>query len=150
MHRNPSRPMSPHLTIWKWGPHMLVSILHRITGVGLATLGAGLLVWWLLAAAGGRESYDTFTGFVGWLLGREAGANHNVVDWLVYLIGVAVGAGLVWAFWQHTLSGLRHFVMDIGAGYELRTNKRWAVATVVGALLLTAATWAYFLFVRGQ
>ena len=150
MHRNPSRPMSPHLTIWKWGPHMLVSILHRITGVGLATLGAGLLVWWLLAAAGGPESYANFAGFMGWLLGRDAGANQGVVDWLVYLIGVGVGAGLVWAFWQHTLSGLRHFVMDLGAGYELRTNRRWAVATVGGALLLTALTWAYFLFGRGQ
>jgi len=150
MHRNPSRPMSPHLTIWKWGPHMLVSILHRITGVGLATLGAGLLVWWLLAAAGGRESYETFTGFVGWLLGRDAGANEGVLDWLVYMIGVLVGVGLVWAFFQHTLSGLRHFAMDIGAGYELRTNKRWAVATIVASLLLTAATWAWFVFEKGQ
>ena len=39
MHRNPDRPMSPHLTIWKWGPHMLVSILHRVTGTGLAIVG---------------------------------------------------------------------------------------------------------------
>ena len=149
MHRNPSRPMSPHLTIWKWGPHMLVSILHRITGTGLATLGAGLMVWWLVAASGTSESYATFTGFVGWLLGSDAGANDGVVDWLLYMIGVLVGVGLVWAFWQHTLSGLRHFVMDVGAGYELDTNKRWAVATVVGALLLTAGSWAYIVFGRG-
>ena len=50
MHRNPSRPLAPHLTIWRWGPHMLVSILHRVTGAGLATLGGGLFVWWLVAA----------------------------------------------------------------------------------------------------
>ena len=149
MHRNPSRPMSPHLTIWKWGPHMLVSILHRVTGVGLATLGLGILVWWLLAAASGNEAYATFTGFVGWLFGRGADQD-GVLDWLLYLLGVAVGAGLIWAFFQHTLSGLRHFVMDAGAGYELRTNRMWAVMTMVGSLLLTAATWAWLIFGRGQ
>ena len=47
MHRNPTRPLSPHLTIWKWGPHMLVSILHRITGAGLAIVGGAAFVWWL-------------------------------------------------------------------------------------------------------
>lgn len=148
MHRNPSRPMSPHLTIWKWGPHMLVSILHRVTGVGLATLGAGILVWWLLAAASGPAAYETFDGFLAWLLGRGAD-NEGVLDWLLYLLGVLIGAGLVWAFFQHTLSGLRHFVMDAGAGYELRTNKFWAVMTMVGSLLLTAATWAWLIFGRG-
>jgi succinate dehydrogenase / fumarate reductase cytochrome b subunit len=148
MHRNPSRPMSPHLTIWKWGPHMLVSILHRVTGVGLATLGAGILVWWLLAVAGGPAAYESFNGFLGWMLGRGAD-NQSVLDWLLYLLGVAVGAGLIWAFFQHTLSGLRHFVMDAGAGYELRTNRFWAVMTMVGSLLLTAATWAWLIFGRG-
>jgi succinate dehydrogenase / fumarate reductase cytochrome b subunit len=140
--------MSPHLTIWKWGPHMLVSILHRVTGVGLATLGAGILVWWLLAVASGPAAYETFSGFMGWLLGRGAD-NQSVLDWLLYLLGVAVGAGLIWAFFQHTLSGLRHFVMDVGAGYELRTNKFWAVMTMVGSLLLAAATWAWLIFGRG-
>ena len=148
MHRNPSRPMSPHLTIWRWGPHMLVSILHRITGSGL-TLGLAILVWWLVAAASGAEAYETFSGFMGWLIGANAGANEGAVDWIVYLIGVALGVGLVWAFFQHLLSGLRHFVMDIGAGYELKTNKFWAVGTIVGALLLTAAFWAWIVFGRG-
>jgi succinate dehydrogenase / fumarate reductase cytochrome b subunit len=147
MHRNPSRPMSPHLTIWRWGPHMLVSILHRVTGVGLATLGTGLMVWWLLAIAGGAEAYANFAGVLAWLLGR--GDPQGLVGWLLYLLGVAIGAGLVWAFFQHMLSGLRHFVMDAGAGYELRTNKFWAVMTMVGALLLTAALWAWLLFGRG-
>lgn len=148
MHRNPSRPMSPHLTIWRWGPHMLVSILHRITGTGLA-LGAAIMVWWLVAAAGGAESYATFSGFMGWLTGADAAANEGALDWIVYAIGVVFGVGLVWAFFQHTLSGLRHFVMDMGAGYELRTNKFWAVMTMVGALLLTALLWGYIVFGRG-
>lgn len=123
MHRNPSRPLSPHLSIWRWGPHMLVSILHRITGTGLATVGAAAFVWWLAAAASGPEAYETFVG------------------WARSPLGVIVAVGLTWSFWQHTLSGLRHFVMDMGAGYELPVNKFWASATVVGAIALTALTW---------
>lgn len=123
MHRNPSRPLSPHLTIWKWGPHMLVSILSRVTGVGLATVGAGALVWWLAAAASGEEAYQDFTG------------------WATSWLGIAIAVGLSWAFFQHMLSGIRHLVMDIGAGYELNTNKFWANMTMVGALVLTALLW---------
>lgn len=148
MHRNPSRPLSPHLTIWRWGPHMLVSILHRITGSGL-TLAAALLVWWLVAAASGPDAYATFSAVMGWLTGAGAGANEGVGDWLLYVVGVAIGVGLVWAFFQHLLSGLRHFVMDLGAGYELRTNRFWAIMTIVGGLLLTALTWAWLVFGRG-
>ena len=131
MHRNPNRPMSPHLTIWKWGPHMLVSILHRVTGSGLAVVGGAVLVWWLVAAASGPESYAYFTS--------------GATDW----VGIVIAVGLSWAFLQHTLSGLRHLVMDIGAGYELPTNKRWAMATVLGSLLLTAALWAWIILGRG-
>ncbi len=130
MHRNPSRPMSPHLTIWKWGPHMLVSILHRVTGTGLATLGAAALVWWLTAAATSPEAYRTFTG------------------WATSWLGILIGVGLSWALFQHTLSGIRHLVMDIGAGYELSTNKFWANMTMLGSALLTALLWAYLLAVK--
>jgi succinate dehydrogenase / fumarate reductase, cytochrome b subunit len=131
MHRNPTRPLSPHLTIWKWGPHMLVSILHRMTGAGLAVVGGTAFVWWLLALAGGPESYAYFG------------------EWATHWTGIVVAVGLTWAFFQHTLSGIRHFVMDIGAGYELSTNKFWANVTVVGAVLLTALTWAWIVYGRG-
>ncbi|MBV9930835.1 MAG: succinate dehydrogenase, cytochrome b556 subunit [Alphaproteobacteria bacterium] len=124
MHRNPDRPLSPHLTVWKWGPHMAVSILHRITGGALATVGALVLVWGLLAAAGPPDAWATFT------------------KWATSWLGILVGIGLSWAFFQHSLSGLRHLVLDIGAGFELRTNKLWANATLAGAVLLTAAFWA--------
>ena len=128
MHRNPSRPMSPHLTIWRWGPHMLVSILHRITGAGLAIVGGAVLLWWLWAAADGRESYEYF------------------VDWATHWTGIVVGVGLTWAFLQHLASGLRHLVMDVGAGFELNTNKRWSTIVAVVPVLLTALFWAYILF----
>ena len=47
MHRNPSRPLSPHWRYWRWGPHMIVSILHRVTGAGLSIFGGTVFVWWL-------------------------------------------------------------------------------------------------------
>ncbi|MFC7499257.1 succinate dehydrogenase, cytochrome b556 subunit [Enterovirga sp. GCM10030262] len=130
MHRNPSRPLSPHLSIWRWGPGMLVSILHRVTGTGLATLGALAFTWWLAATASGPEAYESFVG--------HARSWYGIVVWI----------GLTWAFFQHTASGLRHFVMDMGAGYELSTNKFWANVTVAVAIVLTALTWLYILGVR--
>ena len=130
MSRNPNRPLSPHLSVYKWGPHMLVSILHRMTGAGLATVGAAALVWWLTAIASGEEAYETFAG------------------WATSWYGIVVGVGLTWAFFQHLLSGLRHLVMDIGAGFEIERNKFWAVMTLAGALLLTAALWLWIVLVR--
>jgi succinate dehydrogenase / fumarate reductase cytochrome b subunit len=131
MSRNPDRPLSPHLTVYKWGPHMLVSNLHRVTGAGLATVGAAALVWWLVAAASGEEAYESFAG------------------WATSWIGIVVGIGLTWAFFQHLLSGLRHLVMDIGAGFEIQSNKFWATMTLAGSILLTAALWLYIVTVRG-
>ena len=127
MATNRSRPLSPHLTIWRWGPHMTVSILHRITGVGLAVLGLAALTWWLLAVAEGTATYDRFTAL----------ATHPV--------GLVVLVGLTWAFFQHLLSGIRHLVMDTGAAFELGTNKRFAILTVIGSLVLTTLLWAYLL-----
>ena len=122
-----NRPLSPHLQIWKWGPHMLVSILHRITGDGMAIVGLGVLLWWLGAMAGGEASYATFAEFMGSPL------------------GMIVLVGLSWAFFTHMMSGLRHFVLDIGAGYELDLNKTWSILSPVIAILLTAGFWALVL-----
>ena len=123
MSSTPQRPLSPHLTIWKWGPHMTVSILHRITGGALTVAGLAVLAWWLVAIAGGTEAYATFTG-------------HGS-KWY----GMTVLVGLTWAFFQHLLSGLRHLVLDTGAGYELKVNRFWAIMTLFGSLLATALTW---------
>ena len=128
MARTTSRPLSPHLTIWKWGPHMAVSIMHRVTGNGLATVGALGLVWWLMAVAIGPEAYATF------------------VRCATSPIGYLVMVGLSWFFFQHLCSGLRHFVLDMGAGYELRTNKSWSIATFIMSALLTILFWSYIFF----
>lgn len=119
-----NRPLSPHLQIWKWGPHMLVSILHRVTGDGLALVGLAVLLWWLGALASGPEAYETFQFFA------------------TSPIGYVVLVGLSWAFFTHMCSGLRHFVLDIGAGYELDANRIWSIASPIIAILLTAAFWA--------
>ena len=123
MSRNPDRPLSPHITIWRWGPGMLVSILHRITGSGLSVVGLAVLTWWLWAIAAGPEAHQGFA--------------QHASRWY----GLVVLVGLTWAFWQHLLSGIRHLVMDVGAGFELRINKLFAVLTMAGALFLTALTW---------
>ena len=123
MATQPDRPLSPHLTIWRWGPHMLVSILHRMTGAALAFAGLALLVWWLMAIADGAQAYEQFL----------AAAKHPA--------GLIVLVGLTWAFFQHLLSGVRHLVMDSGAGFELQANKRFAVLTLVGSLVLTLLVW---------
>src|SRR5690349_8971847 len=133
MARNSARPLSPHLSIWKWGPHMLVSILHRVTGAGVAIVGGAILVWWLMAAAEGGEAYTTFTGWA---------------DWRTFPWSLVIWIPLTWAVFQHTLSGVRHLVMDIGAGFELSTNKFWANMTVIGSVLLTVALWAWIIWGR--
>ena len=118
-----ARPLSPHLTIWKWGPHMLVSILHRVTGGALTVAGLALMTAWLLAIASDAETYARFTKLA------------------MSPVGLIVLVGLTWAFYQHLFSGMRHLVMDMGAGYELKLNKLFAVLTIAASLFATAVTW---------
>lgn len=132
------RPLSPHLEIWRWGPAMLVSILHRITGNGLAFAGLGLLLWWVGALAGGPESYQTFLDWV-WL--APAGGFQSATA----LLGKVVLVGLTWAFFQHMATGIRHFVLDIGAGYELEANARWSSLTILFSVAATSVFWAFVL-----
>lgn len=108
---------------------MLVSILHRATGVAMATGGMLLLLWWLIAIASGPASYATFLDCV---TADEGGLNP---------LPLLVLIGLTWTFFQHLCTGLRHFVLDTGAGYELKTNKFWAVMTMVVSIAATAAIW---------
>jgi succinate dehydrogenase / fumarate reductase cytochrome b subunit len=113
---------------------MLVSIIHRALGVGMALVGAPLLVWWLAAAAAGEESY---TYFLSWLTG----------DGWRYL-GYLLAVGLSWAVLQHMMSGIRHLVLDTGAGYELRRNKIGALATMGASVVLLALYWLYIVMVK--
>ena len=131
MNSKAERPLSPHLSVYKWGPHMTVSILHRITGGAITVAGLAVLAWWLISVAGGDASYGEF------------------VKLAQSTAGMIVLAGLTWAFFQHLFSGLRHLVLDTGAGYELKVNRFWAIMTLVGSLAATAVTW-YFLMGVGK
>jgi succinate dehydrogenase / fumarate reductase cytochrome b subunit len=133
-----NRPISPHLQIWRWGPAMLVSILHRVTGNGLALAGLGLLLWWVGAIAGGEASYQTFIAYV-W-----TGTAPGLSAW-TSILGKLVLIGLTWAFFQHAATGLRHFVLDLGAGYELEANARWSWMTMVFSVMATILFWAFLL-----
>jgi len=106
---------------------MAVSILHRATGVALSFAGLAILSWWLFALSNGPEAYSTFT----------KAATHP--------LGLVVLIGISWSFFQHLLSGIRHLVMDSGAAFELGVNKTFAILTIVGSVLLTAALWFYLL-----
>ncbi|KQM76467.1 succinate dehydrogenase [Sphingomonas sp. Leaf22] len=130
MVRPKARPTSPHLQIWRWGPNMLVSILHRATGVAMGTVGLALFVWWLAALAGGEDSYARF---LSWFTGPFA------------MVGYVVGIGLSFALFQHIANGVRHFFMDIGANFELKGNRQSAVMTIVFAACATAALWGWLL-----
>lgn len=140
-----NRPLSPHLQIWRWGPHMFVSILHRVTGNGLAVAGLGILLWWLGALASGAAAYDTFTGWVWTDLSKLDWNGAAIIASLVKILLKIVLVGISWAFFTHMMSGLRHFVLDVGAGFELNTNKIWSILSPVLGVLLTAAFWALLL-----
>lgn len=105
---------------------MLSSILHRISGVG-ATVGIAVLLWWLGALVSGPESYATFT--------------EHASSWY----GMVVLVGVSWAVIAHTITGIRHFVLDIGAGYELDRNNLWATVSTLLGFVLTALLWAALL-----
>jgi succinate dehydrogenase / fumarate reductase cytochrome b subunit len=102
---------------------MAVSILHRATGAGMAVVAGMTFVWWLVAAASGPDAYALFF--------------KVATSWFGYLVAF----GLTWAFFQHLCNGLRHFVMDMGAGYELKTNKTGAWVVMAMPLLITALIW---------
>lgn len=124
---------------------MLVSILHRITGDGMAIVGLAMLLWWLGALASGPDAYASFQSWVWADLGT---LTFGGLDWISSVLKIVlkiVVIGLSWAFFTHLCSGLRHFVLDIGAGYELDTNRVWAIASPIIAIVLTAAFWAAIL-----
>jgi succinate dehydrogenase / fumarate reductase cytochrome b subunit len=63
-------------------------------------------------------------------------------------VGKLVAIGLTWSFFQHLFSGMRHLVLDTGAGYELKANRLWAIGTIVASVTVTVLVWACILFVR--
>jgi len=133
MGQESGRPLSPHLQIYRWSPQMAISIFHRATGFVLATAGMLTLLWWLSAIGGGAESYATFQKYVV-SAGDDATGLQTGANWFFRLLAI----GVTYSFFQHLFSGLRHLVLDMGAGYELTANRNWALAAFIAALFATA------------
>ena len=117
-----NRPLSPHLQIYRFAMTMAMSIVHRITGVGLY-FGTLLLTWWLIAAASGPEYF----GFVNAVLG----------SWF----GLIVLFCYSWTIIHHMLGGIRHLVWDTGAGMGKPARDIIATATLIGSIILTILVW---------
>ena len=99
---------------------MVLSIVHRVTGVALYA-GMLLLVWWLVAAA----SSDAYFDLVQQVFGH----------WL----GQLVLFGFTWALVHHTAGGIRHLIWDMGLGFELDSVERGAQITGAASILVTLA-----------
>lgn len=122
---------------------MLVSILHRATGTALATGAVILFTWWLVAAASGPDAYANFHYYA------VAADPADAIGVTANVLALIVAIGLTWSVFQHMASGIRHLVLDTGAGYELGVNRTWAMATIVISVTLTVLVWAAYFLARG-
>ena len=119
---NSSRPLSPHLQIYKWPLAMAISILHRITGVALA-VGALLMVVILVSVASGPEAYECI---------RELLASKIGITFL-FLWTVAL--------FLHLFNGIRHLVWDAGYGFEKDTTRNSGILVIVVTIVMSVAVW---------
>ena len=114
------RPLSPHIQIYKWHISSLVSISHRITGIiniiaiTFICLLASLLVF-------GKSNYEIINLFLSSLIGK------------FFILG------LTWSFSFQILSEIRHLIMDLGYGFQLRTTKITGLIVIFGSIILTVA-----------
>jgi succinate dehydrogenase / fumarate reductase cytochrome b subunit len=116
------RPLSPHLQVYKPQITAVLSILHRITGVGLV-IGTGLLVFWLMAVASGPAAFADAQAFFGSIIGR-----FLLFCWTLTLF-------------YHFCNGIRHLAWDLGYGYDLETVRRTGWLTVGATAGLTLFAW---------
>lgn len=116
-----NRPLSPHMTVYRLPLTAKLSILHRITGVGMV-LAAVLIVWWFVAAVYSPGYFAT----ADWLL----------TSWL----GTLVMVGSLWALWYHFCNGIRHLVWDAGYAFNLATTERNNWIVLGASVVLTVLT----------
>lgn len=116
------RPLSPHLFIYKWPMTMVVSVLHRISGLALS-LGLVVLVAWLLSAAGGAAAHERFVSAMDSFPGR------------------LLLALLSFAFFFHAANGVRHLVWDLGFGFEIPQANASGWTVIAATVVLTLAYW---------
>jgi len=119
---NSGRPLSPHLQIYRWPVTMLLSILHRMTGVFLS-FGLLVLAVWLMQLAAGPEQYQAFRATMS------------------TPIGIAMLIGWTFAFLLHLANGVRHLAWDAGYGFEKSQANSSAWAALAFAAAGTAVLW---------
>ena len=126
----PSRPLSPHLGIYRWPVTMATSITHRVTGVGLAG-GTLLIAWWLIAVSYGPETFNFFNSTMSTPLGQ------------VVLFGFS------WSLAYHFLNGIRHLAWDFGYGFPVTTANKTGITVIALSLLLAAGAFALVYLGKG-
>ncbi|MCA8927441.1 MAG: succinate dehydrogenase, cytochrome b556 subunit [Alphaproteobacteria bacterium] len=116
------RPLSPHLQVYRPQWTSILSISHRATGIVLS-VGAVVLVWWLVAAADSPAYYQDVAGLLGSVIGQ------------LFLFG--------WTFclMYHLMNGIRHLVWDAGGWLELEQARKSGTHCVVAAVVLTVVSW---------
>lgn len=119
---NYDRPLSPHISIYRWPITMAMSILHRITGIGLS-VGLVVLVAWLFDAASGPDAYAVFMSVMDTVIGKLL-----LVAWS-------------FAFFYHLSNGARHLLWDTGRGLEKSQANLSSWLVLVATVVLTAAFW---------
>jgi len=111
-------PLSPHIQIYKWHVSSVVSITHRITGI-INILAVTLICVWVSFLFLGENNYLIIEKFLNSFLGK-------------FLI-----LGFTWSFSFQILSEIRHLIMDLGFGFELKTTKITGSIVIVGSVILT-------------
>jgi len=123
---NRSRPLSPHLQIYKPQITSILSIFHRLTGISLS-IGSFIIVAWIVSLSMGVESYSYFM---------------SVVDnWFIQTIIF----GFAFALFYHFSNGIRHLFWDAGLGFELKSVYVSGSIVVLNAIILTSLT-LYFVY----
>ena len=116
------RPLSPHLQVYKPQLTSVLSILHRITGIGLG-IGTLLLAWWLVSAAYGPDHFEAAQSFIGSCFGRL----------LLF--------GFTFSLFYHLCNGIRHLFWDAGWGFQLKTAYASGWLVVIASIGLTIVSW---------
>ena len=125
-----ARPLSPHLQIYRPMLTMMMSIVHRITGIGLY-FGTLLLAWLVIAAASGPAPYANFEWFAGSWIGR----------FILF--------GYTWALIHHMLGGVRHLIWDTGRGFGPNEREWLVAANLIGSIAITLVLWIIGLLAMG-
>ncbi len=123
-HSDSNRPLSPHATIYRWPLNAIMSIFHRLTGVGLL-VGLIVIVWLFTAAA----SSASYFGLVSNLL-------NSIVGDLVLMACLA-------AFWFHFFNGIRHLFWDAGLTFEEGNIRLSAYLGLAGTAIMTLGSLLY-------